>query len=125
MKRRPGTLHNWRSLASIPSPKSLHDDHWLVGLLGRETAEKLCRDFVVHHPREHRGTGRSFLTHNGAGANIELPKGQVFERLARYALVRDMTIGGKSKYEIAMRLGSTSRNVTRVRAVLRAAGEIP
>lgn len=108
----------------FPSPRNLADDHWLVALVGREAAEKLCAHFVLRRPLDRDTRDDDFFEHKGAGALVELPVGAGLRRAMRRTAVRDMTKAGDSASKIALALGVSSRFVTRTRSELRAAGEI-
>ncbi len=105
----------------LPSPRSLVNDHWLVTMLGRVAAERICAHFRTHSPRDHRGKGRDFTEHKGGGVRVEVPKAT---SLMRRLQVRWMSLAGVSTTQIARQLRMTTRGVTRIRASLRATGEI-
>ena len=108
----------------IPAPKSLTDDHWLVRLIGREVAEKLCQYFFTPNFDHVKGRGKRFLEHKGRGVEIELPSGFVLKQLARRNRVRDMAIAGKTNAKIALTLGVTERCVRYLKKSIREAGEL-
>ena len=105
----------------LPSPQSLADDHWLVVMLGRAAAERVCSHFRTHSPRDHQGKGRDFTQHKGGGVRVEVPTARA---LMRRLQVRWMTLAGVPTTQIASQLRMTTRGVGKIRASLRATGEI-
>lgn len=90
----------------IPALQALGDDHRLVQLLGRERAERLCREYMVHTPTQGTDAMR------GRGDSIMVP-------LARKVLgkLRVHALGGSgaSVDQLARTLGVHRRTVQRYR----------
>lgn len=107
----PGVLHEIATVAGLPAALEIADryggtrlhfpsrapaGHWLEQLVGREAADKLCDHF--------RSRGRG-------GYSVEIPLGpkNFYMRARRKAV--ELKRQGVSGYEIARRVGVTSRSV--------------
>jgi len=84
--------------AYFPSVERLTEDHWLIGAVGWEAAETLCRHFG----------GR-------ANPQLKIPLGPAGSRGKLWAAIRKGLAQGKSAAEIARALGVDEKTVRRHR----------
>jgi hypothetical protein len=109
----PGVLHEIATLAGLPAalalaekfggtrvhfPGRAPDGHWLVELVGREAADKLCAHF--------RSRGRG-------GYAVEIPLGPKNFYMKARKLAVELHTQGVSGYETARRIGVSSRSIRR------------
>lgn len=87
----------------FPSTLTLGGDHWLVGLVGMDAAQKIC---ALHGVR-----------------NVEIPRGPTSDVHRRRTRIAAMIAQGYSNNEIARACGVSFRAVTHHRAKARAAGD--
>lgn len=90
-------------------PAEPTDDHWLIDVLGRAHAEKLCAHFTVH------GSSRS----SGRGVHLEIPASIRSSYNKIQVDIGQLDDGKKSAREIALEAGVTQRTVHRHRRARR------
>jgi len=95
-----------RGGTTIFIPANPDDEHWLVMLLGRDTATALCKHYATYGSR-------------GFGTRIHIPFGPTSTREAKAALVRSLIRDGKSSTEIALTAHVSERTVFRQKQMMR------
>ena len=103
------TLAERRGGTRVYIPASAPDTHWLVAMLGREAADRLCGYYGTHDAEG-----------EAHGTVLSLPLGGVGLRADTHRQLADMIRRGYTATEIVMRLGISRDTVKRHRRALRA-----
>jgi hypothetical protein len=83
----------------LPMPTQLSKEHWLVEIVGREAAIKICKHFSAEHNLE-----------------LELPRGPTGSRADRWRRLARLIAQGAPSGVITRRLGISRRTVIRHRS---------
>ncbi|BBF92377.1 helix-turn-helix domain-containing protein [Blastochloris tepida] len=94
-------------LQKVYFPAQVGDDHWLIGLVGRQAAEAICAHFAV----------------DGRGQRLDIPLagGGTYQQMRRTIArrVHELDQAGASSREIARQVGLSQRRVHAHRAAHR------